>query len=61
MRDSEMFLERALVEDGLLDAGQLAEVRRFAAENELDLVDALTQSGRLSPREIATARAARAV
>jgi len=57
MRDRDVFLERALVEEGLITSAQVAIARAFARENELDLVDALTKSKILGSRDIALTRA----
>ncbi len=57
MRDAEMFLERALIDEGLLDPGAIADVRRYALKHDLDLVDALVGAGLLTPRDIALTRA----
>ena len=57
MRDQDVFLERALVEDGLLDEARLIEVKQYAAEHDLDLVDALVNTQTLTGREIAICRA----
>ena len=57
MRNPDVFLERALVEDGLIDDQKLAAARRYAQENELDLVDSLVKSKTLPGREIALTRA----
>jgi hypothetical protein len=57
MREQDVFLERALVEDRLLNNEQLAEARRYALEHDVDVVDALVQSATLSGRDIAITRA----
>lgn len=57
MRNPDVFLERALVEDGLIDDQKIAAARRFAQEHELDLVDALVKSKTLTGRDIALTRA----
>ncbi len=57
MLNQDVFLEKALVEDGLLTTQQIAEARRFGVERDLDLVDALVKSKTLGGREIAMTRA----
>jgi type IV pilus assembly protein PilB len=57
MRDQDVFLERALIEDRLLTHEQLGEMQRYALENDVDLVDALVRTETLSGREIALTRA----
>src|SRR5262245_90856 len=57
MRDQDIFLEKALIEDGLLDSQKLADAKKFGAENNLDLVDALVKSQTLSGRDIALTKA----
>ena len=57
MREHDVFLERALVEDRLITDQQLAEARRYALERDIDIIDALTQSKALSGRDIAMTRA----
>ena len=57
MRDQDIFLEKALLEDGLIDAEKLAEARRHATEHSIDLVDALVQNQCLSGRNIALTKA----
>ena len=57
MREQDVFLERALVEEGLLNNDQVAQARRYAAEHDLDLVDALVKSKALTGREVALTRA----
>src|SRR4029450_11203960 len=57
MHDQDVFLERALIEDRLLTSDQLAEAKRYEAEHNVDLVDALVRSRILGGRDIALARA----
>jgi type IV pilus assembly protein PilB len=57
MRDQDVFLERALVEDRLINDQQLVEAKRYALEHDLDIIDALTASKTLSGRDIALTRA----
>jgi type IV pilus assembly protein PilB len=57
MRDQDVFLERALVEDELLTNEQLIAVKSFAVEHDLDLVDALVKSKIVNGRDVAMTRA----
>jgi type IV pilus assembly protein PilB len=57
MRDQDLFLERALVGSGLVDRAQMDAARRYAAEHQLDLVDALVESKTISGRAVALTRA----
>jgi len=57
MLNQDVFLERALLEEGLLDHGQLESVRRHAVEKGVDLVDALVQTETLTSRQIALIKA----
>ncbi len=57
MREHDVFLERALVEDRLITDQQLTDARRFAIEHECDIIDALTRSNTLNGRDIALTRA----
>ena len=57
MFDQDVFLERALVEEGLLEREQLEGVRRHAVEKGVDLVDALVQTETLTSRQIALIKA----
>jgi type II secretory ATPase GspE/PulE/Tfp pilus assembly ATPase PilB-like protein len=56
MRDLDAFLERALLEDGGLSTNDLERARRFQAEHQTDLVDAIIGIGAMSGREIALIR-----
>ena len=57
MRNQDVFLERALIEDGLVNDKQIADARRYAVENEVDLIDALVKTKALDGCEIALTRA----
>lgn len=57
VRNQDVFLERALVEDGLVSQPQIAEARQFALDHDLDLVDALVKTKTAPGREIALSRA----
>src|SRR5262245_13789869 len=57
MHNQDVFLERALVEDGLVNGDQLSEAKRYAMEHEVDVIDALVRSGSINGREIALTRA----
>lgn len=57
MRNQDVFLESALVDDRLVDEARLAKARQYALEHECDLVDGLVRSQILSGREIALTRA----
>jgi type IV pilus assembly protein PilB len=57
VRNPDVFLERALIEDGLIDDQKIAAARRYAQENELDLIDGLIKSKTLAGRDIALSRA----
>ncbi len=57
MHDQDVFLERALVEDQLINNQQLADARRFAQDSDCDIIDALTRSKVLAGRDIALTRA----
>jgi len=55
--DQDVFLQRALIESGLLEAEQLEQARRHGAEHSTDLVDALIQLELLTSRQIALTKA----
>ncbi|MDY7107395.1 MAG: GspE/PulE family protein, partial [Planctomycetota bacterium] len=57
MLDQDVFLQRALIEEGLLDSEQLDAARRFGAEHGVDLVDALVKTELLTSRQIALVKA----
>ena len=57
MLDQDLFLQRALEDEGLVTADQLDRVRRYALEHSVDLVDALIATETLSSRRIALTRA----
>ncbi len=57
MHDQDLFLQRALVEEGLIDGEQLDAALRHGIENGLDLVDALVQSETLTSRQISLTKA----
>ena len=57
MRDQDVFLERALVEDCVISNEQLLGAKGFALEHDLDLVDALVKSKTVSGRDVALTRA----
>ena len=57
MFDQDVFLERALVDEGLLTSEQVEAVRRYGSEHEVDLVDALIRTDTLGSRQIALVRA----
>jgi type IV pilus assembly protein PilB len=57
MHNQDVFLQRALIEEGLLTNEQLEAARRHGVENDVDLVDALVQMELLSSREIALVKA----
>ncbi len=58
MLDQDVFLERALIDDGLLTREKLDEARRFMTKQGGDLVDALVGLKLLTGPQIARARAA---
>ena len=59
MIDHDVFLERALIDDGLLSHEKLEEARRYmASHGSADLVDALVGSKTLTGRQVAMSRAA---
>jgi type IV pilus assembly protein PilB len=55
--DQDVFLQRALLEDGLVDNEQLDAARRHAAEHDVDLVDALVATEAVTSRQIALTKA----
>ena len=57
MPDQDLFLQRALLEEGLLDNEQLDAARRHCAEHGVDLVEALVRTETLSSRQIALIKA----
>lgn len=57
MNDQDVFLEQALLEEGLISTAQLNEGHRVAAENDCDIVDALIQNEVLTSRRIALVKA----
>jgi type IV pilus assembly protein PilB len=57
MRDHDVFLEKALLEDGLLTTERLDQARQFAVERDLDLVDALVKTDMLTGKQVAMTRA----
>lgn len=57
MNDQDIFLEQALLEEGLITTAQLNEARRVASENDGDIVDALIQCEVLTSRRIALVKA----
>jgi len=57
MLDQDVFLQRALLEEGLLDNEQLEAARRWSIEHDVDLVDALVQTETLTSRQIALTKA----
>ncbi|MCZ6835903.1 MAG: GspE/PulE family protein [Planctomycetota bacterium] len=57
MNNQNLFLEQALIEAGFLTEAKLADVRAFAADGDLDFIDALTESNAISSRDIALLRA----
>ncbi len=57
MPDQDLFLQRALMEAGLLNNEQFENARQYASEHELDLVDALVRTETLSARQIALTKA----
>ncbi len=57
MHDQDHFLQRALLDSNLVLAEQMEVALAFAAENEVDLVDALVQTETLTSRQIALMRA----
>jgi type II secretory ATPase GspE/PulE/Tfp pilus assembly ATPase PilB-like protein len=57
VRDRDVFLERALIDLGLLGREQLDAARRHGAEARLDLVDALVAKELISSRRLALVRA----
>ena len=58
MGSQDLFLEQTLVEEGKLTDEQLAKTQSYAAENKVDLVDALIKTEVTSGRDIALAKAA---
>lgn len=57
MLDQDVFLQRALIEEGLIDNDRLDAARRYGAEHGVDLVDALVQTETLTSRQIALTKA----
>lgn len=57
MRDQDLFLERALVEDRLVTGEQVARAKRYGQDHDVDLVDALVKLETVSGRDIALTRA----
>lgn len=57
MNDQDVFLEQALLESGQITTAQLNDARRHAAENDVDIVDALIRTEVLTSRSIAMTRA----
>ena len=57
MLDQDVFLQRALLEEGLLEHEQLEAARRWSVEHDVDLVDALVQTETLTSRQIALTKA----
>src|SRR5687767_10363036 len=57
MHNQDVFLERALVEDRLASAEQIARARRYGQDHDVDLVDALVKLEIVSGRDIALTRA----
>jgi len=58
MLDQDVFLERALIDEGLVTRERLDEARRSTAKQNLDLIDALVSTKTLTGRQIAMTRAA---
>ncbi len=57
MGDQDVFLQRALIEEGLINDEQLEAARRYAAENGVDLADALVSTETLTSRQLALTKA----
>jgi type IV pilus assembly protein PilB len=57
MADQDVFLQRALLAEGLVTNDQLDAARRYGAEHDVDLVDALIAMEVLSSRQIALVKA----
>jgi type IV pilus assembly protein PilB len=57
MRDQDVFLERALIAEGLINPDQLEHARRYSNEHDVDLVDSLVLTETLSSRQIALTKA----
>jgi len=57
MRDQDLFLERALQSEERITAEQLETARRYAAEHDVDLTDALVACEAMTGREVAMVKA----
>lgn len=57
MRDQDLFLQRALLEEGLVTPEQIDCARRHAAEHGTDLVDALAATDSIDRHDIARVKA----
>ena len=57
MFDQDLFLQRALLREGLLDSEKLELARRYGIEHSVDLADALIQTEVLTSHQIALIRA----
>jgi type IV pilus assembly protein PilB len=57
MHDQDVFLERALLAEKLIDQTQMVAVKRHCAENDTDLVDGLVATETLSSRQLGLVRA----
>lgn len=57
MADHDVFLEKALIEDGVITAAQREQARSYAAQHEVSLFEALVLCEATTAREIALVRA----
>ena len=57
MADQDVFLQRALIQEGLVDHEQLEAARRYGVEHDVDLVDALVGTETLTSRQVALIKA----
>ncbi|MBT8486816.1 MAG: Flp pilus assembly complex ATPase component TadA [Phycisphaerales bacterium] len=57
MADQDVFLQRALMQEGLLNAEQLDAARRYSAEHGVDLVEGLVATEVVTSRQIALIKA----
>lgn len=57
MADQDIFLQRVLLEEGLVDNDQLKAAHHYGVEHGVDFVDALVQTDVLTSRQIALTKA----
>ncbi len=56
MNNQDLFLQRALLDEGLLDHKQLESVRLYAVDHHMDFADALIKTETISGRQLAMIR-----